>query len=410
MAEAETQSADDADTDEEEIAWGVQTPTTRIAGVPTALIYAGQLGPQTEQNDMSYGLVLEDVDVVTGDLWENQAKPDDGLTVDTIDDDQSRPTDYRIADADHGRTTIANGALVTDEHGPNTYDEAEAVGEDSIILWYNGLTGQRLGRTLDFHGRPFARWTDDGEYLIKGLLQPATGWRENPSERGRMAKNGKAPRVARAPILRQRVEVSRDDEGDVTDVTLLEEPAEQRILIDMSNEEGGQGYRVNLFDAESFEEEHGDLSTPIDELPTDEWGNVDDESALGFNYTPNADDVLEQAGYRMSMYTGDGWQDEPAAWSPQSTSEVDSFGINTGEEGSEEPDGLTAQQEQFVREVVDEVKGTGLTPEEVFGEQGGLEGLIGKYQEQFDRVPDADDVREAVYERVSHLDSDDLDE
>lgn len=406
MAEDETESADDADTEQVEYAWASQTPTTRIAGTPVGLVYAGRLDDSVRQNDTSYGLVLEDPEVVTGSLWVNQEKTEDGTTADGVDEDQSRPTDYRIVDEEDRNTTVANGALVTDENGPNTYDQADEIEEDRVIVWYNGMSGERLSRVLDFNGRPFARWTDD-DYLVKGLMQPAEGWRgANGEKRREMKDEGKAPRVARAPILRQRVEIEYDDDGNVAEATLLEDPREQRVLIDMSRFQGGRAYEIHVFDADEFEDEFGSLDA---ELPREDGYVNDVESELDMSYTPAADDILEQAEYRMHMFTGEGFQNEPSSWSPQSTSEVGSFGVSADAGTSDgDGDGFTAAQEQFIREVVDEVKGTGLTPDEAF--DSGLEGLIGKFSDDFDRVPDADDVRGEVYRRVSHLDPSDLEE
>jgi hypothetical protein len=221
-----------------------------------------------------------------------------------------------------------------------------------------------------------------------------------------MADNGKAPRVVRPPILRQRVEVTENDEGNVEDATLLEEAADQRIMISMSTAPSGRGYRAHVFDADDFEDEFGSLDADA----TNDAGYVEADSELDMPYTPAADQILEEAEYRMNMHTGDGWQNEPSSWEPQSTSEVSSFGVaaDSGDSDDEDPDGLTAEQEQFVREVVDELKGTGMTPEEAF--DGGLEGLIGKFSDQFERVPDADDLRAEIYGRVAHLDSDELED
>jgi len=114
----------------------------------------------------------------------------------------------------------------------------------------------------------------------------------------------------------------------------------------------------------------------------------------------------------MHMHTASGWQDEPADWEPSSTSSVSDFGVSVDTETAEastveDSGGLTTKQETFVQEVIGELKGTGMAPDEAF--QSGLEGLIGKYQDRFDRVPDATDVEEAVYAEVAHLDVDALD-
>lgn len=409
MADA-SQSAEEADTEAEEretYAWASQTPTTRISGVVTDIVYAGNLSDTTAQNDTSFGVVLSDPEVVNGSLFVNQEKANDGTTAEGVDDDQPRPTDYRIVDEDDRDTTIANGALVTDENGPNTYDEADGFDEDEILVWYNGLTGQRLSRLLDFNGQPYARWTDgDDPYLIKGLYQCAPGWREaNGSKRGEMAGEGKAPRVARAPILRQRVEPVFED-GEKVGANLLDEPNEQRILVDMSRPQSGRGYRLHAFDAEQFEDEFDDLGADV---PRNDAGYVKDdiESEIEWNYEPHADSVLEQAEYRMHMYTGDGWQDEPDSYTPQSTSEVGSFGIAT-DDGGDDGDGLSAEAVQFVEEVAQDLKGTGMTPEERY--DGGISGLVGKHREDFSSAPDVDELREAIFAEVAHLDTSDLED
>lgn len=405
MAEAATESAD-ADTDEERIEypWASQTPTTRVTGTVVDVFYAGQLDESTPQNDTSFGIVLEDPDVVGGQLYVNQAKPEDGTTADGVDDDQPRPTDYRIADPDDRDTTIANGAFVSGEDGPNTYDEADGFDEDRVIIWYNGLSGQRIGRVLDFNGQPFARWTDDGDYLVKGLLQPAEGWRDaNSDRRSEMAQNGLAPRIARAPVFRERVNVTYDDEGDIEEIT-VDEDGELDAVIDMSRWNGGRAYEVHVFDAESFEAEHGSLDA---EIPRDSNGIVDSEAEVTMRYQPLADEVLETVEYRMHMHTGDGWQDEPAAWEPEPASEVGNFGVSaeTADSGSE---GFSAEHEAFVEEIVGELQGSGMTPEEAFS--GGLAALIGKHEGDFTRVPDVGEVRREVYARLDYLDPSDLDE
>lgn len=406
MPETEAEAESEAE-QRTEYAWASQTPDTRIKGTPKSIIYSGRIDDTVAQNDTSFGVVLEDVEVVDGTLWKNQSKPDGETTAEGVDEDESRPTDYRIADEDDRDTTVANGALVTDENGPNTYEEADEIEEDAVIVWYNGMSGERLSRVLDFNGRPFARWTDDG-YLVKGLYQVAEGWRDaSGDKRSQMKDEGKAPRVVRAPILRQRVEVEYDEDGNVDEAELLDEPNEQELLIDMSRFQGGRAYEIHALDAAEFADEFGNHSA---DLPRNDGGFVKDdvESELDMPYTPAADEILEQAEYAMHMYTSDGWQNEPDGWTPQSTSEVGSFGVSADGSGSADTDGLTAAQEQFVNEVVDEVKGTGLEPDEVF--DGGLAGLIGKFSDQFDRVPEADEIREEVYARVSHLDPTTLEE
>lgn len=406
MAEAASESAD-ADTDEERIErpWAQQTPKTRVTGTITGVFYAGQLDEGTAQNDTSFGIVLEDAEVVEGTLYVNEEKPSDGTTADGVGDNQPRPTDYRIVDEDDRDTTIANGAFVTDENGPNTYEEADGFGEDAVIVWYNGLSGQRIGRVLDFNGQPFAKWTDDPQdpYLVKGLLQPAAEWPDaNSDRRSEMAQNGLAPRIARAPVFRERVDVIYDDEGSIEEIT-VEDEGELDAVIDISRWNGGRGYEVHVFDDEEFVAEHGSLDA---ELPRDSNNIVDSEAEVDMRYQPLADEVLEQVGYRMHMHTGAGWQDQPANWEPESTSSVGSFGISADTDDGE--GGFSAEHEAFVEEIVGELSGSGMTPEEAFS--GGLAALIGKKEDMFSRVPDVDEVRREVYARLDYLDSADLDE
>jgi hypothetical protein len=396
---------------EEELAWAVQTPTTRLSGTPKEVIFSGDINGSIEQTGNSFGVVWEDPELVTGEIWENTERGD--TTADVVDDDTARPTDYRLADSTHERinTMDVEGEtfLTTGENGPNSYQETDTIEEDRLLVWYNGLTGQRIGRVLDFNGRPFARWVDNDDgssYLLKGLYQCADGWRDaKGSERGKMASSGKAPRVARAPILRNRVEYEEGEGDESGSATLLDEAKDISVLVDMSDAPSGNGYRAHLFDADDFADEFDAVDADI---PRNDAGYVADEidSELDMPYSGLADEVLEQAEYGMNMYTGEGWQDEPSAWEPQSTSEVESFGI-AADDGDEQDDGgLSAEHEQFVTEVVGEVKGSGMTPDEMFN--GGLEGLIGKYSSNFSTVPDADTIREAVYAEVSHLDVNDL--
>jgi hypothetical protein len=416
MAAADTEADEAADDAEQPTPWVNQTPDSRISGVPTEMVYADRLDDSTEQNDSSFGIVLEDPSVERGSLWVNDAKDADGTTAEGTDDDEPRPTDYRVTDGDSPTASVSEvrgeTVLTTGEDGPSSYGEAESIAEDEVIVWFNGLSGQRISRILDFNGRPFATWhaDDDEPYLMKGLYQSAEGW-EDYDKRSALADDDKAPRVARAPILRQRVTVEYDDDGNVADAMLADEADAQRVLVDISAKEVGRytQYRAHVFDADGFADAFGSTDAA---LPRDDDENVVDDidSEMDMPYTPPsaADDIMEQAGYSMHMYTGDGWQDEPSNWQPSSTAGVGSFGVSadSGSGGDDETDGFTAAQQQFIEEVVGELKGTGMKPEEAF--DGGLEGLIGKFADDFDRVPDAEDVRAEVYTRVAHLDTEDL--
>lgn len=417
MAEAATDSEENSE-ERETYPWVSQTPTTRIEGTPKRIIYAGRLGDTVEQNSSNFGVVFEDVEVVGGELWVNEAKEDGSTTADAVGDDESRPTDYRVLDTDDESVSFdKDGNVESGENGPNTYVEADSIEEDEVVVWYNGLAGKRVARTLDFNGRPYADWTDDGSYLLKGLFQPHPEWREEGANRSKLADDGKAPRVVRAPILRNAVDIEWGEDEDGNSVLEgvdvdLDDPSEQRVLVQMSR--SGRAYRAYLFDADEFEEEFGSLDA---ELPRNDDGFVknDIDSQLEMLYTSAADEVLEEAEYSMHMYTEGTWQNEPEGWTAQSTSEVGTFGVtaDAGDSSSSDDDsGLPAAVEQFVDETVSaleqlhEQKGDAPTPEEAF--EGGIAGLIGQYSEQFDRVPDADVIQVEVYERTSHLDPSDL--
>lgn len=373
-------------------AWASQTPSTRIKAEITEVIFAGRLGE--EQTGSSFGIVVKNPEVVIGSLYSNQVKPEDGLTADRVPEGESRPTDYRIVDEDDRNTTIANGALVTGEEGPNTYDPDATVEEEEVILWYNGLSGERLGRVLDFNGRPFARWTDDG-YLIKGLFQVAEGWRgANSEQRKELKSDGKAPRVARLPIL-------RDDVKDT------------EVLIDMTRYRGGRGYEIHVFDADAFEAEFGSIDHPTDEISRDQYYGLETESELDMPYSEDADDVIVEAfgpnvdeedpsaDFFMSMETGAGWQSKPEG--AASGSGTGDFEVSV-DQGSQEQ--TEEQYEQFAEMVASELA-EGLTPDEAYN--GGLESLIGKNAEAFHVVPSAGEIRKRIYARVSWLDEEDLD-
>jgi hypothetical protein len=404
MAEAETEP--DADTEEEQLAWAQQTPTTRIKGVPRGIIFGGTLDSSVAQNgptatgdrSSGFGIVFEDVEVITGTLFENTERDgDDGLTEST--DDHGRPTDYRIADPDDRDATIVKGSLTTDENGPNVYDESDAVSDEQTIVWYNGMAGERISRALDFNGLPYARWTDDG-YLVKGLYQAAEEWRgANTDQRQEMKQNGLAPRVARVPVLRWDDAVTDEDAPEV--------------LVDISRYRGGRGYEAHVFDAEAFEEEFGDLETPVEDIERDDYYQLETDAEFDWRFAEDADEVLDELEIGMRMYTGEGFQDEPADWSASYSSGTGDFEVETSTIERDER-GLTKEQANFVEMVVGEMQSNedahGKTPNQVF--RGGLEGLIERNVEAFDVVPSGDTVetiRRAVYEGVEWLDAEDLD-
>lgn len=410
---AQSQEAEgDADA-EQTRPWASMTPESRIEGTPRELIYSGDLNE--EQNDTSFGLVLENPSVVRGTLFRNTEKPSDGTTDDAVED-QPRPTDYRIADPDDRDTTIVKGSLTTGENGPNVYDEADGFDEEEILIWFNGMSGQRISRVLDFNGRPFARWTDSG-YLIKGLYQAANGWRDaNSDQRSNMAQNGQAPRVVRFPVLRNSVDVTRNSDGEVTDATLLDEPEDFEILIDLTRYRGGRGYELQAFEADGFEAEFGSKDVPTEDLDRDDYYNIQADSVLDMPYTNGADEILDQVAADVDsesiqvaadlfvMETGDGWQDKPEG--AETGTESTSFDVEPDHGGSSDG-GMTLQEQEFA--FAEQTAGAlphGKDPAETY--EGGLEGLVERNADKFDGEPDIEHIREEVYAQTKWLDLDDL--
>lgn len=376
------------------------SPHTRVKGrIPedrTRFFYGDTLSENDAQNDKRFGLVLEDPEVVRGTLFRNAEKPADGTMDEVIDEDSSRATDYRIADEGDKSTTIVKESLTTDEESQvdgstaNVYDEDD-FDEDEIVVWFNGLSGERLSRVLDFNGAPYASWydNDDGtSWLQKGLYQVHPDWYDADSEGRRDLKSeGKAPRVARLPILR-------------TDVT------GEEIVVDLSRFQGGRAYEVNVFDADDFDDEIGLEG----EIPRDSNEYVDDvESQLGmagaserFEDSPNEDqdDVIDEFDRAFYMYTGAGWQDEPGNWTPS----YQDFEVDPG---TTDEDQVAAQYDTFAKQVADQIP-DGMTPEETYDMDDPFERLIEKNSGRFIRTPSPDEIRERVYEEVAWLDADEL--
>ena len=356
---AETKAANDEaaqDETREEFAWINQTPTTALTGTAVDIIYAGRLDSNEAQNGTSFGIVFEDVEVREGGLYRNNDKPEDDVTMVQDGDDEKHATDYRVVDTDdEGTTTVEMGGetFVTDRSGAS-FEPVDAVTEDKVIVWYNGMAGQIIARALDFNGRPFAEYKDDG-YLMKGLLQVPEGWRSN---RRACLDAGHKPRIARAPVLRP-------------------EADGEQITITIGRYNGGRMYEAHVYEGDT----------------------TDEDAEFDMRYDDEADDVMEAQEYGMSLYHGDGWQDKP------SNAEAPTSGFDIQVETSDdvETEGLNAAQERFVQDVVDALEGTDLPPEEAFP-SGGLGGLM----ETHGVEGDVDEIREAVYENASYLDPDDL--
>ncbi|UBF23230.1 hypothetical protein M1M34_gp103 [Haloarcula tailed virus 2] len=306
--ESEVEAAQD---ENEEQAWINQKPTTEISGVFKDIIYSGELSERAAQNGTSFGILFEDVEVENGELFRNQNK-EDGAFVVVDEETGKRATDYRVVDLDDDKLNTAevNGeTFVTDRAGQTFEAGSIDSSDEDVIVWYNGMAGQVIARALDMNGRPFAEYKEDG-YLVKGLLQVAEGWRDG--NKGAMVKSGLGPRVARAPI-------PRDDHVDT------------RISIEIGRWNGGNMYEATVTDAEGDE--------------------------IEMQYNGDADDVLDAHEYGMHLHHGDGWQDEPANAQKPARQFT---GITADAVESEDGEGFSPVQQNFISSVTDAVIETGL--------------------------------------------------
>jgi hypothetical protein len=383
---AEADSADETtgteQTDEEaSYAWASQQPTTRIRVDPNELIYSGDLDETVAQNDTSFALQADAIEVINGTVFENDERDEYESTSEAAEEqDQPRATDFRVVDVEDESANAKNDFLFTrEEMGDYTVRE-ESI-EEETLLFFNGMSGQFIGRTLDFNGLPWARYTDEG-YLVKGLLQVPDEWRSaNRSKRSDMAKDGRAPRVTRTPFLREDVD---------------------EIIIDLSRYNGGRMYEVHVFDGTEIENPELDLQEGSDGMM------LDGVEELQPRYDDEADDYLADREVRWAMYHGAGWPDEPA--NAEATGSVD-VELDVGGDEAELESGFTASQERLIDSFEDALKGSGVTPDGAF--DGGLEAAIETYAPDagcVDNPPETSDVREELYVRLSHLDVESLED
>lgn len=396
MAQQTTAADETADTEDDETEYEVTPnlniqPTVRLKATLKDLSYGGRLGSDYEQNDTTSILELTDIDVIEGTVFENDIKEADGTTADAIDDDDPRPTDYRIVDVDDQSANAKGDFLFTNEQFGD-YTEVDEISENGVIsLWLNGMSGQRSMRSLDFNGSPFASYTDQGS-IVKGLLQVADGWRDASSKQKKeMVQDDKAPRVTRPTILR-------------------EDCVDRELVIDMGRLNSGRGYELNIFYADQMEEDIG-VDGDIDELRNDMgWVEADYLVTPQFTDFDEADEIINENGISFSFFHGEGWEDEPE--NAETTAADFDVSVGGGDDSNEETvdeDGFTDSQLTFIEAVANAMKGTGSTPNEFYSEEGGLMAIIEKNTDQFDVTPDVEEVREELYSRLQYLDVADMD-
>jgi hypothetical protein len=401
---------DEPDTDVER-PWASQTPTTRIKGVPTDIFASDSWDGRDEQTQSSYGIVLRDAEVVIGDAYVNGMKPDGDVTRSIVDEDSTSPTDYRIADADDPSMTVVNDVLATDEESTvdgnvaNQYEKG-TIEDDEILLWVNGLSGERIIRHLDFNGRPYAKYTENGP--VYGLFQAYDEWFADDADRGQLASDGKAPRLARPPLLRPDV----GEDGLVAEYA--EDTTDNAVLIDLTADDGGKyrSYRGHVFDADAFADEFGDLTTPTDEIPTGRYGlETDSELDLRMADYDVANAVIDAADWNMAtfFYEGDGWGSVPDSRQQSSGS---SMTVATSADTADTPSD-EQQDDVAVEQIVEALEGNealhGQTPDEAL--EGGLSGFIDANADEWDTPPHGerkDAIERRIYEAVDWLSVDSL--
>jgi hypothetical protein len=426
---AEDTADDDAEFDY--IPQANQSPHTVIEGDVVDLV-----GPNTsgEQTGTSFGVVYENPEVVTGTVWLNRNVPDGfvstreindtikmaaaeegdyvgGIEVEDGDIEDARDrledyvaelddfeagewdamaetndygvpvagvngTDIKIADPSDAETEVqeVNDTVLGIEINGSLFSGEEGELPDRVMVWYNSLSGQFLGRALDFNGLPFAGYDANGSQT-HGLFQVANGWREaNRSKRGEMASNGKAPRVVRPPIL-------RDDIDDIA------------VEIYRS----GQAYYINFGHAQD------DYSEIID-------GDESFES-IDFQYAENAAETIasEFDDDPTNWYEDDGWNEglNLDNKSEGGSSDGSSFDIDVNEGDDDDPEHPTDNEVEFANMVVEKIEGTGADPADaIFGdgdEKTDLEGLVAANEGNFDVTPDVAAIDATIRENASHL-------
>jgi hypothetical protein len=388
--------ADDAE-EYEPTATGNQSPTTRIEVTPEELFTPQSLDSDDAQNSDTFGLRVSNVESIIGETFVNAEKPDGEPIATVVDEDSTTPTDYRFADPSDSEASFdREGNFQTDEtstvdgESANTYVEGDVDGE--AVVYYNGMSGNRLGRTLDFNGRPFARTTDDG-YFTGGLYQIHSEWRD-PSNRGQLAGDGKAPRMVRTPRL-------RDDVRNA------------RILIDVTRYQGGRAYELHVFNADAFESEFGSKDHPTSEIPRDDYGGLDCESELEMPYHDNATDVIADEELWVAPYDGEGWETVTDDSLPFDDGGSD-FSVSTSvaddtDDTVDAEDQYTEITDLIVETMEDTEAAHGKEPSEVFN--GGIEGVLQSNEDEFVDYPSDEQVeaiRRDVFSRVPWLTTDTL--
>lgn len=323
MAQETGDGGSDVDEEREEYAWARQSPRVTLRGTFEDLIYNADGGIDAEQNGNSFGVLLSDATVEDGTVFENRDR-DGGLA---RDDSDRSSLDHRFVNTEDEKasTDEVDGTIISVNDGTSELAaEPSEIAEEKVLVWYGSMSGQTIGRTLDFNGYPTASFTDDG-YLVKGLYQFAEGWWES-SNKGALVSDGFAPRVARFPVPRS------DYEGE-----------EIVIRTDWASNHGSYDERmhwVEVYDPQTWEE-HGEDGETLEMLYNEE----------------DAESILSENEITMALYHGNGWEDEPE----DATGFVEgtSFDVEVGSET------LTVNEQQFADNIAEALADEGLTLDDV---------------------------------------------
>jgi len=393
------------------------------------------INEDAEKTGHNVGVIYEDPTVTEGSAWENRNRPDGFTSVgeynDTLELSRADPseddyaggvevtedavwearerledagvnydegdfidgTDFKIAGADGNEVKTYKDDVIGIDVGGGTFDaDRVELDEDRVMVWYGGIIGQFLARSLDFNGMVYARYNDN-DYLTKGLLQAPLGWREDDVEnydvettdRGKLAAPkdsgglGRPPRIARPIVLRDELQDTR---------------AEIRMSW------LGDSQQRRSFDGVFVDGEELDLSNAYADGSGYDFPDAVIEDRLDVD---DADTVY-------SMYHGDGWQPQPEGYSVDAEEEDTSGGsFDMGVSTDDTDDGgLSDDEQQFAEMVTEQLTGTGAHPDdEVFLD--GSEDLIGLVQHNLSNFgtddPNVDAIRSFIVENSSHIDS-----
>ena len=435
-----SQTEADSEAAEESFSYYPQASAHSPSGVEGEIVETVlSVNTEAEKTGHNVGVVYKNPTVTRGAAWENRNRPDgfesiseyndtlalanadpddddyaggQEVTTEAVEDaraaldeagydyteaDEIDGTDFKLAGEDGNEVKTYKDDVIGIDVGGGTFDADQvALDEDYLMVWYGGIIGQFVVRSLDFNGMVYARYNDN-DYLTKGVLQAPLGWRDSDVEdydvettdRGKLAAPkdsgglGRPPRIVRPIVLRDEVV---DSEAEIR----------------MGWLDDGKNRRS--FDGLFVDDEELDLSNAYA-----------DDSGYDFPDAVIEDRLdVDDADSVYWMYHGEGWQPQPDGFgSADGDDDADtaggSFDMDVSTDDSEATeDTLTDDERQFAEMVTEQLTGTGAHPDdEVFLD--GSEDLIGLVQHNLSNFgtddPNVDAIRSFIVENSSHIDS-----